>query len=490
MADWVDPDTHGWVHHPAGAAGWKQLLRRYDAQPSAPLARVFEVARANRCRTVVEENRYVDPDYRSEYSAFWSKRFVSRPAFARRLHFFRRTLADRDLHRLRLDAGYIGYATLKPIATGRVGRTVLAPPPRLSNATLALATDRVSLFGTPLEVTGAPFLEQDGEYLRCAHAAAWVCHYHGALRGLIGRRFTGELVDLSPSTLYHERPLPSPGLNLNQLQAVFAATGQPALFYGVSNMPDVWGVEAPTPAFNPDGTRKHPGLWDTRIFSVVCRYLNAGFPVLVATRNHAFVVVGWFRDRRRIRFIACDDQWGPYETITSPFTDRRAPWNAFMVPLPPKVFLSGETAESSAHVLLRAQGSRPGAPRAWREIASGVEAGLISVRTFLRSNVGYKNALALQGRGDDVVRLLRLARLPHWMWIVEAHVRSERAAGRPSVVAEIVFDSTSSDEVPRLDAVSLPGVTQTFPPDDGKRENVRAGTVAWRSHLDVRTAAP
>jgi hypothetical protein len=372
---------------------------------------------------------------------------------------------------------------------GRVGRTVLAPPPRLADATLTLATDRVSLFGAPLDVTGAPFLEQDGEYLRCAHAAAWVCHYHGALRGLIGRRLTGELVELSPSALYHERPLPSPGLNLNQLQAVFATTGQPALFYGLSNMPDVWGVETPTPSYEPDGTMKHPGLWDTRIFSVVCRYLNAGFPVLVATRNHAFVIVGWFREGRRIRFVACDDQWGPYETITSPFTDRRAPWNAFMVPLPPKVFLSGETAESSAHVLLRAQGARSGAPSTWRHLVAELDAGRVSVRTFLRSNLGYKRALALQGRSDEVVRVLRLARLPHWMWVVEAHVRSERQARRPAVVAEVVFDSTSSDEVPRLDAVSLPGVTLTFPPDDGKRESARADAGPWRSHLDVSTLA-
>src|SRR4051794_32208472 len=187
MAAWVDPDTHGWIHHPVGVAGWDAMLKRYDAGPNDPLARVFEVARAHRCRTVIEENRYVDPDYRSEYSAFWSQRFPTRPAFARRLHFFRRLIRDEHLPSA-LDAdtvGYVGYATLKPIAPGRVGRTVLRPPPRLSNATLALATDRISLFGTPLEVRGAPFVEQDGEYLRCAHAAAWMCHYSAALRGLV-----------------------------------------------------------------------------------------------------------------------------------------------------------------------------------------------------------------------------------------------------------------------------------------------------------------
>ena len=89
MTPWVEPDTHGWVHSPASDADWDQLLDRYDAEPDSPLRRVFDVARAHRCRTVVEENRYVDPDWRSEYAAFWAERFADTPAFARRLHFFR-----------------------------------------------------------------------------------------------------------------------------------------------------------------------------------------------------------------------------------------------------------------------------------------------------------------------------------------------------------------------------------------------------------------
>jgi hypothetical protein len=168
---WVDPDSHGWLHTPESGADWDALLQRYSASPSEPLARVFAIARANRCLSVVEENRYVDADYRSEYSAFWSQRFARTPAFGRRLHFFRRRIRDEQLSRLPTDAGYLGYTVLKPISPGRVGRTVLVPPRRLRRATLTMATDEISLFGTQLRVTGAPFCEQDGEYLRCAHAA-------------------------------------------------------------------------------------------------------------------------------------------------------------------------------------------------------------------------------------------------------------------------------------------------------------------------------
>lgn len=482
MPPWVDPNTHGWVQHPASDADWLALLREHGGEPGQPLEQVFASARAGRCRTVVIESRYVDADYRSEYSAFWSKRFQGAPPFARRLHFFRRLIHDAQLDALPRDPGYIGYAVVPPVPQGRVGRALLAPPRRMRAATLALVRDDVTLFGNALSVEGVPFTEQDGEFLRCAHAAAWMCHYSAYRRGLTRRHVSAELVDMSPSLLLHERPLPSKGMNLNQLQAVFGETGQPALFYGLTNMPSVRGVEDPTPR-QINGEDLAAGFWDTRIFSVASRYLNSGFPVLVATDNHAFVLVGWFRQGTRIRFIATDDQVGPYEVIGSPFTDHRAPWQSLMVPLPPKVFLSGEGAENFAHLAFRAYGSSSGAPASLTDLAQGVADKSISLRTFLRDHADYKAVVERQGRPRSSTRLLRLARLPHYVWVVEAHDRSLRGAGRPCVIAECVFDSTSSDRSPRLDAISLPGISVTFPPDGAKREAAIGGMTPWNSQL-------
>jgi hypothetical protein len=486
IAPWVAPDTSAWVHHPASAADWEVLRDRFEATAVAPLARVLDVAKANRCRTVIEENRYVDPDFRSEYTAFWADRFRAPRPFTRRLHFFKKSIAEEKMHQLPADPGYLGYCVVKPLPVGRVGRTVLAPPPRLlKKARLALTTDEISLFGRPLSVTGAPFCEQDGEFLRCAHAASWMAHYHAACRGSVGRHLTAQLVDLSPTSVWHERALPSPGLTLNQIQAVFASTGQPALFYGLSKMPEVQGVDNPTPKYWDPAKKKmkHPGLWDTRIFSVLCRYLNAGFPAIITTENHAFTAVGWFREGKRIRFVVCDDQWGPYETVTSPFTDRRAPWTGFMIPLPPKVYLTGEMAESTAHYRARSYGAVSNAPPEWVQLKEGIEQNDVSLRTFLRSNLGYKSALKAQGRDDAITRMLQLARLPHWVWVVELHDRDSRRRGKKSVLAEFVFDSTSSDDRPGLDLLSLPGATMSYPPDGGKGDLETTVPKPWRSQL-------
>jgi hypothetical protein len=169
VVPWVAP-VAAEVLHPATDAEWDEILTAY-AGPDTPFARVIAVARESGCATVVVEHRYIDLDFRSEHSAFWSMRFNVPSPFARRLHFFSTRIEEDQLHDLPENGGYLGYAVLRPLRIGRVGRTVLAVPPRLADATLALITEKVSLFGNDLTVEGVPFCEQDGEYLRCAHAA-------------------------------------------------------------------------------------------------------------------------------------------------------------------------------------------------------------------------------------------------------------------------------------------------------------------------------
>ncbi len=478
MGPWVERDSHGSVLHPAAPPDWQELVTDYGGERPAPVEQIFEVVRQSDCRTVVVENRYVDMDYRSGYSAFWSLRFQTSAPFARRLHFFTEHLDQSRVHQLPENVGHLGYRVLRPVPGGRVGRTVLAPPPSLSGAALATIEDRVSLFGNELTVEGVPFCQQDGECLRCAHVAAWICHYTGHRVGLVGRCTTAAIAESSPPMVSLERALPSKGMTLNQLQAVFGALGRPALFYGLSNMPTVRGVPNPTPQIDERGEQLPAGLWDTRMFSVICRYLNSGFPVLIGTTDHAFVLVGWLRDGEHVRFIACDDQVGPYELIDSPFSHREAPWQSMMIPLPTKVFLGGESAENAAYETISALATGDLKP-----LAQALAAGTVQLRSSLRTGSDFKRAVDAQARSDEVLRLVRLARLPHWAWTVEAHVRSACDAEQDCVIAEVVLDSTSCDLSPREDVIALPGLVATFPPDGGEVQTTDAGVRPWASLL-------
>lgn len=143
------PTRWGWIEHPASLGDWKELVDEHVAagplrrpprrtsytEATRPLERIFYLARMAGCQTVLIENRYVDADYRSEYGRHWSRTFEGRPAFARRLHFFRAWLTDRDVANLPdpKDAGYIGYSVMRPTPQGPVGRTMVTAPAWLSS---------------------------------------------------------------------------------------------------------------------------------------------------------------------------------------------------------------------------------------------------------------------------------------------------------------------------------------------------------------------
>lgn len=501
MRPWVDPNRSCWVRKPRRAEDWRRLAREYTGPGDpGPLDHVFKVVAGNGCRTVIIENRYLDVDYRSEYTAFWSLKFDNISPFTRRLHFFAADIDEAGVHELSkaARASYLGYSVLRPIPHGRVGRTVISPPHSLRGETLTLITDRISLFGNPLEVEGVPFCEQDSEFLRCAHAAAWTCHYTAARRGQLGRRSTGRIVELSPSELSPERSLPSNGLNYNQLQAVFNELDQPALLYGMSGLPRVVGVPDPVSPDSPEESEERPtgmgaypgtgtpaGWWDRRMTSIICRYLNSGFPVLIGAEDHAFVLVGWRRDEEdQVQFIACDDRIGPYEIIPSPFEHYMTPWETIMVPLPPRVYLSGESAEGRAHWIFRTFAEQaPELGEFERDLASGQ----IELRSILRPGAGFKEDIGRLTGAKEIRRLVRHARLPRWVWVVEAHQRKRCGKRKGCVVATAVFDSTSFDSDPRLGVLSIStaGSVWAYPPDAGRRLASAGSPKPWCSLLNV-----
>lgn len=73
------------------------------------------------------------------------------------------------------------------------------------------------------------------------------------------------------------------------------------------------------------------------------------------------------------------------------------------------------------------------------------------------TSADYKAAAANRGLDVAAQRELRLARMSRLVWVVEAIDRIARDGQRPSVVAEIVFDATSSDIAPNALAIRVPG---------------------------------
>jgi hypothetical protein len=188
--------------------------------------------------------------------------------------------------------------------------------------------------------------------------------------------------------------------------------------------------------------------------------------------------------------VSCDDQTGPYSIIDLPFTHSKAPWHSIMVPLPPRVLVSGEAAENRAHLGLLSFAAGEAAPPEWARLGERLRRREISLRTVLKSVRDYKEQLAQQGRARESVRVLRFAHLSHFVWVVEAQDRERRRRGEPSVVAELVFDATSNDRDPVHSAVTLPGLSFVFAPHSREKVAAPNRTDFWTSLLSLPRRRP
>lgn len=478
IGDWNEPDPAE-VHHPVTDADWDAALSRYTGSLNdLPLRRCIEVARDSGATTLVVETRYLDIDYRSEYSAFYSKQFADIPDSAHRLHFFRGRLTRRTLWRLGTKSGYIGYVSVRPTSTGLVSRAMLPPPPSIASAVRTLVTERVNFFGQALQVTGVPFAQQDAQLGACAQAAAWMCHFTAYLKGETGRRTKADFSLMADASLHEGRSLPSGGLTVVQLSDLFRRFDLPAIFYAVGDLPRPglpWQPPraVPPPPLVPHSPVPAPGTWDHEIVPVVCRHLNSGSPVLVGTRNHAFILCGYRRvDSPRpgwIEFVRHDDQRGPYTVVTNVLNDidqgsasPYGPWKTMHVPVPEKVWLPPEAAERKGGEYLAKSSARIASvwlpPRPFDPIADLITSDRLALRTYAVASNKFKEQLGGRGLATGVRREYQLARLPRYVWVVEAIDRALRSAGKPCVIGEAVLDATSSEYAPEQIVLHVHGV--------------------------------
>ncbi len=470
MADptrWEHPDPAEVIQ--LDRTAWDQLLTDHGGVYPDPLARCLEVARASGAVTAVLETRYVDLDYRSEFAAFYSRAFAPIPNSARRLHFFTDAVQADQLWELPENPGYLGYIVLRPSALGSVERAVLAPPPGFADSVRCSVTDHVNVFGRDLSVTGTPFTQQDTQLGRCAHAAAWMCHFSAVARGDAYRLPMAEFSLSADPAIGLGRPLPSEGLTVQQLLELFRVFELPAVFYDGRNLPE--GARSPWSLPDPAAAPPDPTKSDLRLIPIICRYLNSGYPVMVATNDHVFVITGYERQRRPsgvdwITFIRSDDQRGPYLTVDDITNDTDASghpygkWEGLIVPLPEKLWLTAEAAERTGAEDLEAfadTAARHGFADA-QSFLDDLRAEHLALRTYAVRSNDFKTRLVERGLDPDLIREYRLARFSRLVWIVEAVDRRLRASGEPCVVGEAVYDATSSSTAPKALIAHVPGL--------------------------------
>ena len=433
------------------------LLDRYGGARPKVLQAVLSHAFSLGAQTAIIEYRYIDSDWRNEHKAFYTGTFRRYPSVAHRIHFFEAPL-PRELATLQRPTivgqlGYLGYCILRPVPAAPVGRTFLRPI-RPWTAT-CIATEIVNLFGVELRVTGIAFIAQDAQLSRCAQTTTWVTAYHHHLRFKAPRTLPGDIAAATAASTEYGRPLPSPGLTIGQIADVARVVGLPPVVYPLRHLPEGEDPER-----------------------VICRYLNSGLPVTVATGSHAFVLIGYGRRTEEdgsstLYFVRHNDEVGPYQDVDWRI-DSYGPWEYAIVPLPEKVYLPGEDAEAIGAKRIRDSLDRSTNPRA-REMVAHLEAEnspLTFRSTVVLSNEYKARFTQASGYPDEVSAAFRLMQMSRYVWIVELTDRAawDSADVEHCVLAEAVIDAT--DHVRDLHVLGwrIPGEMWAWLPDDDKQE--------------------
>lgn len=456
---------------------WRQLRKLSGGLLDQQDERILKSCLEGVARSAVVEHEYIDKDYRSAYSGFYSKKFSRLPSRAKRIHFFDVPLRKADLFALeglaaRLDRiagsgetdrcpgttpGFLGTIVLRPTEYSRIGRTLLDP--RKLNigsgrgAQGCLARYRLHIMGHDLDVMAFPHQSQDTQLHSCAETALWSqFRYLSQRYHLYPERYPYDIALLN-TDLSRGRTIPTRGLTLLQVASVIGEFGLDAVMYYRDNLPvrddqdrrDEWA-------------RRDPADRREAIQRLLTCYIDSGMPPIVGVPGHAVVATGlaWaprLRDRHGkglvlasdqvAAVIVNDDNHPPYRYLNHEKGELRYSFDdidALAVPLPSKVFLVAEEAEEIAADLVSQLGPPEGFESKW--------GGCLVRRVVCTSSNNYKSFR--QQHRDAVAEQILVQPLPHFVWLVEYYPR--KLWTRRRAILEVALDATagSYDAAPYL----------------------------------------
>jgi len=400
-------------------------------------------------KCIAIEREYIDKDYRDTFSHFHSLRFSTPSSRCLRLHFFDCEIPRPDLREacLKLDKlrdlnqHYLGYSIIRPTKPNCIGRTLLTPASRgPASAFATLCTEKVSILGTELEVTGFPFISQDSDVTVCAESALWMMmRYLSNRYHLYPETYPFEVVTLTKDYSLG-RIIPSSGLFVWQMAEALRRIGRPPLIYTRKNFPD----------------------FDHLLYT----YLESGIPVLAGLRDHVVVAFGhrsnftavpagtgtFFTSAFNDALVINDDNHVPYQMLhktgapSGPgaqssvykFTDIVD----FIAPLPERVFLPAESFQTAVMEIME---NSP--DFGYKALSPSLQSGRLVLRLFLTTGKSFKKHLAVRQMGQSIVEeAYRNLPLPHFLWICE--ISNTDAYSKHEVYGEILWDATRNAHEP------------------------------------------
>ena len=436
------------VYDMSDPKAWDRLAADYaNKGASGPLHRIFEIAKAHGVVCVVKEPRYIDADWRSQLARFYNGAFRRYPSVCHRLHFFTCEVDPAVADLSGMQDAYRGYTVLRPLPVAPVGRTMIAPPPELKDAVRCEGEESIDLFGWKFTIRSMPFISQDSQLLRCAHAALWMVLRHASLVHGQPRRLPTDVYEAALGGVVVGRQLPSDGLSAYQLLSAMSALGL-----------------SPTGKKLPETAADEAAAGGLRLYAVLCRYINSRLPPVVISTTHAWVVVAYDRTpsagNAAVKLWRHDDARGPYLAVEDPWNEpdeAHRPWLTAYLPLLPKAYLDAERAEAVGRVwvdLFSQSTQMAGSTLSEADTRAAPEE-RATLRTYLIEATSLKQGLVDRGVPPDLATALRRAPMSRYVWVIEVVDRKARAAGSPDVLGELILDATLTQFEPLDDPTAV-----------------------------------
>ena len=484
---------------PKDDADWSQLTANLsNGYPNLLLSNLLDTARAVGARSVVIERCYIDRDFSAAYAAFYAGLFRPLSKHCQRIHFFADEIsqvsgtaaADVVSAIEEASSSYLGNIVLRPLAHAPVSSAHLSASAITScglNEIGVRSTFRFHLLGVELKVDTMPLTQQDTRTGACAQATMWMAgrHFqnrHGAPWFSLPAITS---IALNPSDQIISRSLPagSDFLTPDNMVRALRAMGRHPVMYAQ----DITSNGAQWLTVNPS--------------EIVSRYVESGIPVILGMQldseqiGHAVVAVGVERHeevptdslskshaRFNKGFLVQDDQRGAYCRLplksdadgAYPFRFERD-IRFLIVPIPEKVFITGEVAELMSADTLRnvaavrhnlaqnALGEIPWdvAPDVYQDILNDN----IIARTYLTYGWKYKARMLRNGASERLTSELLLTEFPRYVWVTEFSTQESAAKQNPCdrrIIGHAVVDATGSRFWDSTLVVDAPGITVTW----------------------------
>ena len=218
---------------------------------------------ALQAKTVVIEFPYLDFDFSSVYSTFYSKKHQSVSKECIRLHLF----ANREFE----EKYYIGNIVVRDSSICSRGKAIFNPKYLLTTdlAYIVNSTFKSHLNGKVLSIDTFPWMSQDTDIAICAHVAVWsINNYYASKYSNYTLKSIAQVSEIVP--MYIGRKTPSDGLNLLQISDIFSKLGFFPLVLQKNKT-------------NPD-----------EFYQAVYSYIESGMPMVAAmtTKEHAVALIG------------------------------------------------------------------------------------------------------------------------------------------------------------------------------------------------------